>query len=103
MTLWSVARIDLGLDEESFWRLTPALFAALWERHDRLLEQEDWRMGMIAAATLNAQRRKRGRAFKPADFMPRRPKRLPTPKQVHDKMLAFAALFGLPVVRAGET
>lgn len=52
-TLWAVARYDLRLSEEEFWRLIPVQFDALYRRH---LEERRWanyRAGIIASTIAN--------------------------------------------------
>ncbi len=79
-------------------RLTPGQFQALSKRHGEQvkadLRNDDYRAAQICWAILEPQRDKklRGQAYKPEDFMP---KREPPKKQTPEQQTAFlGAIFG---------
>ena len=99
MTVWAVARYDLHLEEDDFWRLTPAQFDALHRRHLAAEEREDLRAGIVASTIANANRdpKRRKQPFKPQDFMPVYEKQKTSiPKWMHllQKVEVMNAAFG---------
>lgn len=66
---WSVALYDLGLAEETFWRLTPYEFGLLVERHRG---DNRWREMMSAMAPwvfAETHRDSKSRPYRLRDFM----------------------------------
>lgn len=84
----SVARYDLGLNEDEFWELTPAQFDAINERHLVHRQMEDYRAGVIASILVNIHKEQGAKPAEPSDFfgsLPRSKAREMTPQQ----MLAY--------------
>lgn len=76
--MWAMARVDLGLDESSFWRLTPRQFDALIRRknqeYDLLRQREeraDYRVALLCSVIVNINRPKNKKRAKPEDFLGR--------------------------------
>lgn len=68
-----MGRVELGLTEVEFWRMTPRYYRALLSRQrdyrERAQQQADMRAGVLAAVMANTfGGKKRGGAFKPSDF-----------------------------------
>jgi hypothetical protein len=63
---------DFGLTDEQFWRLTPARFAALSERHEQAERRADLRAGVVASTVANVHRddEKKPDPFTAEDFFP---------------------------------
>ena len=82
--MWAFAIYDLGLTEDSFWKLTLKRFTALAERHNLSLERQHFHSALICAVLANIFRDpNKTQAFTPDDFMPGRSKRQPqTPQQM---------------------
>lgn len=74
MELWAVGRYDLQLNEEEFWRLTLKEFNMLCNRHKNRQSAEAFNSALICSVIANVNRRK-GKAFEPADFMPKEKKK----------------------------
>jgi hypothetical protein len=62
-----VARVDLGLSEPEFWRLSWVQFCALGDRLAAAIRREDHRAGVIGALIAN-QFRSKGPYVKPGDL-----------------------------------
>ncbi len=60
----------MKLDPKVFWRLTPAQFIAISERHDNAVKLENFRVGIVASVIMNRHRGRKERTYKPEDFMP---------------------------------
>ncbi len=74
--MWAMARIDLDLDECSFWRLTPRQFDALIRRknleYDLLRQREeraDYRAALLCSVIVNVNRPKNKKRARPEDFL----------------------------------
>lgn len=94
--MWSVARCDLGLSDEQFWRLTPRLWAALVARYEEQQDRDDWRCGQIAAIIANSNRnaKTRPQPFSVEEFMLRKSSRGPgARKSSPESMLTFLKQF----------
>jgi len=72
--LYALGVYTLRLPVKDFWHLTLAQFDALIKRYNHDQEREDYRAGLICAVIANAHRdpKKRRKAFKPKDFMPKK-------------------------------
>lgn len=68
MTVWAIARFDLGLTDAEYFALAPLQFAALLERWLRRERRLDSRAGEIAAAIYNAGPKKTEKPVVPSDF-----------------------------------
>ena len=90
MTVWALARFDLGMSEEAFWRSTPRMVYALIERWELEQERRDHRAGIVAATIANVNRRKNSKAYSPADFVPQR--RQPRPLDADEQVALVVAL-----------
>ena len=103
MQLESFSIFDFGISEDHFWRLTPAKFFYLSRRAEAKVEQDDFRMAYILATICNANRSRKQRALKPADFLPKKgrtKKRVAqSPNQLHAK---FKSILGHRVVSKTE-
>jgi hypothetical protein len=93
-----VARIDLGLSDDEFWRLVPRQYAALLKRRREVNRRADLRAGIVAAVIANAHRGKDSQPFRPKDFMVDPPPAAAPRPQTPAEMLAMVetlnALFG---------
>ncbi len=101
MGLWVVARVDLGLGEQDFWRSSPRGMLRLLERKRELTESErtldDLRFGKVLAliANLFAKRAVGAKAYEPQDFfanLPAGKKREQTPEEMLRVMKANSAI-----------
>ncbi len=70
LELWSIGRYDLRLTDDEFWGLTLKEFNLLMKRHKEQRSAELYNSALICATIANVNRSK-GRAFTPADFMPK--------------------------------
>ena len=90
MRLWAVARYDLRLTEEEFWRLTPRQFFALQDRWLNEVEIRDYHAALVATILANIHRPKTKKPFKITDLMPdRRGRKAAEPKQTWQQQLAL--------------
>lgn len=98
-----MGRVDLGLRDEEFWRLTLRQFDALLRRQNQIRALADFRAGTITAVLANVNRDpKKGRAYTPADFFPslraHQPPE-PAPIEVWKKIVSvFRAFRGMPAL-----
>lgn len=87
--------------------MSPALFLRLYarwaiRRHDERI-REDWRAGMLAAATMNAAGGKKGGgAFGPRDFFPSLPRPKEDPEQMWRRFEAWARAHNRALEAASE-
>lgn len=93
--MWSTARMDLGLNETEFWRLTPRKYVALLTRFQEQERRSDLRAGILASLFANANRdsKKHPQPFAPWDFFPSIPK--PTEHvQTMEEQMKIMAMWG---------
>ena len=101
MGLWVIARVDLGLSEEDFWRSSSRNVLRLLDRHrerdefDRTLD--DLRFGKVCAliADLFAKAPEGAKGYEPSDFFPNLPeskRREQTPEEMLRVMKANSAI-----------
>lgn len=95
MSLWSFGRYNLGLSEREFWKLTPAQFYALSQRHKQERELKMLDSASIVAAIYNVNRdpKKRKRPFSPYDFMPKE-KVEKSPEELLEQVKILHRMFG---------
>lgn len=104
--MWSVGRVDLGLDEKEFWNLTMKQFNALIQRKNNINKTEnkraDYRIGIISSIVANIYRdkKKKPQPFKPKDFMPKE-KQKQTPEQQLQLVEVLNLSFGGKDLRGG--
>lgn len=65
--MWALARVDLGVNDSEFWRLSFRRYRALMERALDLRKRADLRAGVVAASLHNLLSR---RSVNPEDFFP---------------------------------
>lgn len=88
------AALVAGLTHQEFWDLTPHEVALSIEAYHQREERADWRAAMVASVIANVHRGKRGRPFKPSDFMPRQRRRAQSPEQQARMLRALTRLLG---------
>lgn len=90
----SIAMYDFHISYRDFWRLTPALYLAVHDRHILALEEADARFAQLVCITANIHRGKNDKVFKLEDFLPkRRPKKpgqLEKTRQSVEEQIAMA-------------
>lgn len=67
--IWSVARYDLGMSDDEFWRMTPREFGAVVKRRVFDIERQDYRAALICATLVNINRKKGSRPVRPEAFL----------------------------------
>ena len=70
LDLWAIGRYDLGLSDEDFGSLTPALFEALLIRRTAETKQDYLRSGIVAAAVINSSMAAPKEPVHPIEFVP---------------------------------
>jgi len=68
--MWSVARYDLGLTSEEFFRLTPRQFDALVKRKEYETQRDEFMLAQIAGYTINFSMCHPKEPVDPFDLMP---------------------------------
>jgi hypothetical protein len=67
--LWAVARYDLRISEEEFWRLTLKHYDALVRRFNEERKERQRYMANILAKLHNVHRGPKDKAVRPEDFL----------------------------------
>jgi len=64
-----VARFDLGVSDEEFWRLPERRLRALFRRQEQQAKREDWRFAWLGAVMVNVLGGSK-KPVEPGDLMP---------------------------------
>lgn len=70
MGMWAVARLEMNLQDEEFWRLTPAQWHALNGCLGRMYEQSMHGHAMVAATFVNVNSGEDSPVIQPQAFLP---------------------------------
>jgi hypothetical protein len=68
-----MAVYDFGLSPDEAWGLSFDEFHVLLKRHQEAEERAFFRTGIICSVIANVNRGKNTKAYKPKDFMPKKP------------------------------
>jgi hypothetical protein len=70
MQLWSFARLELGLDTDEFYALTPRWFDALCRRHEQMTEDSEFMIAQLTSCVVNFSMGAPKEPVHPRDLMP---------------------------------
>jgi hypothetical protein len=88
--LKAIARLDFGLTDREFWRLTFAEWRALFNRTLEREKRKDIRFGVLAALYRNAHKEKGARDVSAEEVFGHKK---PSTEQTSDQQLAFCRMF----------
>jgi hypothetical protein len=70
LSIWSIARYDLGLSSDEFYAMTPRMLDALLRRKERESWNRELLFGQLVSVFINHSMSPPKKAASPADFMP---------------------------------
>lgn len=110
--LWAFGTLDLGLDSDRFWALSPRQFFALVERSNQRLRQSMIGTSQICSLLANIHRPEGHRPYTVEDYLPKvgrvagpeadRQRRLENVKRFRSLMGAVAPMAGIRLRRGGD-